>query len=149
MDPASLVAFIGFGVQVVDVIKRLLDLIAQVKDAPNSVQRLRTELEILESIVGAAVRDDGEKFKHATVESCTAYQKALDAVNQLCGALLALLKNTLPRGSASRRKRLLGSLNFAFQEEKLAGLVMELERAKSSLLLAQMGIARLVPFHTR
>ena len=125
-----------------DVIKRCIDLIAQVKDAPNSVQRLQTELEILKSIIVAAVSDKGEKFKYATEESFTAYQKALAAVDQLCVALLTLLLNTLPHGRVSRRKRLLGSLNFVLQEEKLAGLVAELERAKSSLLLAQQGIAR-------
>jgi len=142
MDPVSVVALVGFGLQAIDTIKKLLAFLDQVKDAPSSVLRLTSELQILEGIVNTTIEDDKQRLEDASERTFKAYQKALEAVSQQCQALLTLLEKTLAKHGMSRRKRLLNSLNYVFREEEFTKLVEDLERAKSSFQLAQLCITK-------
>lgn len=142
MDPVSVVALVGFGLQVTDIIKRLLEFLDQVKDAPSSVERLKIELQILEGIINAAIEDDKQKLEDASERTWKAYQKALEAVSQQCQSILQLLEKTMAKKGMSRRKRLISSVSYVFREEEFTKLVEGLERAKSSFQLAQLCITK-------
>ena len=142
MDPVSVVALVGFGLQAIDTIRKLLDFLEQVKDAPSSVQRLKSELQILEGIVNTTIEDDKPKLEDVSERTFKTYQKALEAVSHQCQALLTLLEKTLAKNGMSRRKRLLNSLNYAFREDEFMKLIEDLERAKSSFQLAQLCITK-------
>ena len=138
MDPASVIAFIEFGAEVVGVIKQLLDFVGRVKNAPKSVLYWRNEVEVLGSIVAAAIKDGRDMIELVRQETWDSYRRALEAVRERCFALLVVLKDSLPQKGISRRTNLLKSFNFVFNEEKFMKLVDGLERAKNSLLVAQM-----------
>ena len=140
MDPASVLTFIGFGAQTVGVIQQLLSFLSAVRDAPSSVQDFIHELEILEDVIFASTQDE-EKLEHTSERARKAYQKALGAVDQQCRALLGLLEAALPKKGAGRRKRIWNAVNFVSKEEKFAKLLEGLERAKSSLCMAQSCIS--------
>ena len=143
MDGAScVVAFIGLGLQIHDTIKRIVDFLDQVKNAPNSIQRLRYELETLGSIIDAAIRNDEEKLGDVCEETQKAYERALGAVSYQCDALLNLLGKKLPSHTAKWRKRLLHSINHVFREDEIKQHIDNLERAKSSFQSAQLLITK-------
>jgi hypothetical protein len=142
MDGAScVVAFIGLGLQIHDTIKRIVDFLDQVKNAPNSIQRLRYELETLGSIIDAAIKNDEENLKDVCEETQKAYERALGAVSDQCDALLSLLGTTLPNHTAKWRKRLL-HLKHVFREDEIKQHIDNLERAKSSFQSAQLLITK-------
>ncbi|MCJ1353214.1 MAG: hypothetical protein MMC33_003199 [Icmadophila ericetorum] len=136
MDPASCaVAFIQFSVGTAQAIKQLHDFVQDVKDAPKNVKKLVDELVLLGRII-EEVRNGGGNvdIPASTLES---FNAAEQLVHGCAEQLSAKLVRKLPDALDTRTKRLWKNLKVAMSKEDIQKHFVVLERAKSSLLIAQ------------
>ncbi|MCJ1400902.1 hypothetical protein MMC11_004113 [Xylographa trunciseda] len=142
MDPASIVAFIGFGAQCVDSILRLKDFLEEVQDAPEYVQDLRKELDLLKHTVESFNEVDTESIASIPDDVRDLVEVASLRAHRQVLALLKLLNESLPDGKTSRPRNLWNRVKAVLQKEKVSKLVDDLERAKTTLEMAQRIVDR-------
>lgn len=142
MDPASLVAFIGFGIQVVGIISQLIDFLEKVKDAPDNVRKLREELILLRRLVKTFRASEETREVPVPEDLRELVEDASKRVEEQVGDLLTLLKKTLPEGKSGRPRQLWNKVKAVLQEDKVNRLTAELERAKGTLGMAQQTLQR-------
>lgn len=144
MDPASIVAFIGFGAQAVDGILRLKDFLQEVHDAPQYIQDLRTELDLLRRSLESFSNIDKNTVVTIPLDIRVLVQEASIRALQQINSLLRLLNKTLPEGKACHRRHLWSKIKAVLQKETVMQLIADLERAKSTLEIAQRILDRYV-----
>lgn len=144
MDPASLVAFLGFSIQVVEIISDLIDFLGKVKDAPENVRKLREELIFLNRLVKTFRAIEEIRQVAVPADLRTLVDDASVRVEEQVGDLLKLLKKTLPEGKSGRPRQLWNRVKTVLQEDKVKKLITELERAKGTLVMAQQTMQRYI-----
>ncbi len=132
---ASVVAFIGLAGQIAQGCQFARTVLDDVKDAPEDLRCLRTEIRLFEVTV------DGFKNLLADIidlgipaGQTATVQLALDYSEEAVAGLLKLINKDKHRGSRW------GQIRFAFVKDKCAKHVARLERAKGYLSAAQAGI---------
>ena len=137
MDVASAsVAFIGFAASTIQSIKQVYDFLQAIKDAPRKVRDLLLELRILQGII-EEIRDDKERIHLASTKVLNLLQDALKLVNDRMNELLSQLEKCLPQDGHGRRRRLRLSFNHVLNTDQIAAQLVDLERAKLMLHMAQ------------
>lgn len=137
MDVASAsVAFIGFAASTIQSIKQVYDFLQAIRDAPRKVRDLLLELRILQGII-EEIRDDKDRIDLASTKVLNLLQDALELVNDRMGELLSQLEKCLPQDGQSRRRRLRLSFNHVLNTDQIASQLVDLERAKLMLHMAQ------------
>ncbi|MCJ1283180.1 hypothetical protein MMC26_002507 [Xylographa opegraphella] len=142
MDPASIIAFIGFGAQCVDSFLKLKDFLEEVQDAPEYVQDLRNELDLLRHTVDNFNELDSEYISSIPDDVRYLVEAASSRTHRQVLALLKLLNETLPDGRTSRPRHLWNKVKSVLQKEKVSKLIDDLERAKTTLEMAQRIVDR-------
>jgi hypothetical protein len=129
---SSVFAVVSLAVQLGSNIKRLADFWDSVKEAPAEVEQIKTELQVLGSLVNSIAKDTGATtgpgdVLHQCLAACTA---SIGKLERLCRDL----DNGL-NGNGIRRKWT--CLKKAVREKQLASYWTEIERAKSMLIMYQ------------
>jgi hypothetical protein len=129
---SSMFAVVSLAVQLGSNIQRLADFWDSVKEAPVEVEQIKTELQILGSLVSSIAKDAGVAtgpvdVSHQCLVACTARIGKLERLRRD-------LDNGL-NGNGTRRKWT--CLKKAVREKQLASCWTEIERAKSMLIMYQ------------
>ena len=129
---ASAIAVVSLAIQVADSVKQLYDFWKSVKEAPEDIQAITTDLELLQSIFSNIAHD----AQHAEPD------QVLTVVLQRCNSnvekLVTILKAIEPGfASASLRARKWTAVKSVLMNSKLKKFQEIIERLKTSLLLVQ------------
>ena len=133
MDGASsAIAVVSITIQLADSVRKLYDFWSSVKDAPEDVQGITTDLELLQSVFSNIAYDAQHGEPNAILTA------VLWNCNRNVEKLFAILKDIEPGfASASLTTRKWSAIKFVFKEGKVKKFQDIIERLKSSLLLAQ------------
>lgn len=138
--PASSLAIASFGLQLVDTAQRLRELYERVQDAPDYVRKLVDDTTILQAlfdqcaVTHAAI--GGGQPETAAIQR--AGFRALENCKRVTDDLAALLKKLDNKlSSKSGRRRKWGALETAFSKPAILEIQINVENAKSTLLLFQ------------
>ena len=129
---ASVIAVVSLAVQLADSAKQLCDFWSSIKDAPEDIRTIITDLELLTSVLAEmafeAQRTSPDSTLAAVLQSCTGKLKSLTA-----------LTNNLEPGFSSRKPRIIkwSAFKFVLKREKLTRFQEVLESLKGTLVLAQ------------
>jgi hypothetical protein len=129
---SSVIAVVSLAVQLGSNIQRLADFWDSVKEAPAEVEQIKTELQVLRSLVGSIAKDAGANTGPGDV-----LHQCLAACTTSIGQLERLSRdfNRGLNGHGIRRKWT--CLKKALREKQLASYWTEIERAKSMLIMYQ------------
>ena len=129
---ASGVGVASFALQLVNSATRLRCLWADVKDAPKEVLDLVREIEVLGRLLGTI------KTIHRPIPDAAIFKAIIDQCYSLCEESAQNLQKVAHElEMLIKQKRTLGSLRIVLKKDIVAKLTSQLERSKSSLLLAQ------------
>ena len=142
MDPASIISFIGFGVQVVDGISKLKDFLDDVRDAPDYVRKLQGELDLLLRSIQAFHNIDESRSIQISEDLQTLVKEVSKKVQEQIEDVLELLEKLLPSGRTGRPRKLWNKINVVLKKDKVTKLIGELERAEKTLETAQKAMER-------
>ena len=129
---ASAMAVVSLACQLADTAKQLCDFWSSIKNAPEEIRTINSDLELLTSVLAEtaleAQRTSPDATLAAVLQSCTEKLK-----------LLTALTNSLEPGfsSSSSRIRKWKAFKFVLKSEKLTRFQEVLESLKSTLVLAQ------------
>ena len=130
------VAFIQFSVSTAQAIKQLHDFIQAIRDAPKTVKKLADEVALLGRII-EEVRNGGDSVGGIPAPTLEMFNMAEQEVRGLVERLHSKLIRTLPHMSDTSRKRFIKSLRSVLSKDEVTGHFAVIERAKTSLLIAQ------------
>jgi hypothetical protein len=126
---SSVFAVVSFAVQL---IRSLVDFWDSVKEAPAEVEQIKTELQILGSLVGSIAKD-----ADATTGPGDVSHQCLVACTASIGKLEKLSRDLNHGLNDHGIKRKWTCLKKALREKQLASYRNEIERAKSMLIMYQ------------
>jgi hypothetical protein len=129
---SSVFAVVSLAVQLGSNIQRLSDFWGSVKEAPAEVEQIKTELQVLGSLVNSIAKDSQQPTGSDDVS-----RQCLAACTTSIGKLEKLSRelNHGLNGHGIRRKWT--CLKKALREKQLASYWTEIERAKSMLIMYQ------------
>ena len=134
MDPASaIISFIGFGVPVVDGILKLKGFLNDVQDAPDYVQKLQSELDLLIRSINLFRKVDQTRSISVPEDIQTLVEEASGRVQEQIEDVLELLQKLIPSGRTGRPRKLWNKVNVVLKKDKVTKLIEELERAEKTL----------------
>ena len=129
---ASGVAVLSLAVQLVESVKKLCDFWNSIKEAPEDIQAISTDLELLSSAL------KGIAYETQHVEPDAALVAILNGCSVKVKILTALLNEIEPGfTSTSSRVRKWTAFKAVLKHVQLVKFQAALERLKSTLLLAQ------------
>lgn len=129
---ASVIAVGSLAVQLADTAKQLCDFWSSIKDAPENIRAIMTDLELLSSVLAEAAleaqRTSPDASLTAVLHSCNGKLKSL-----------TMLTDDLEPGFSSKSSRIRKwtAFKFVLKSEKLRRFQEVLESLKSTLVLAQ------------
>ena len=129
---ASGIAVLTVAVQLAQSIKKLSDFWSSIKEAPEDIQAIATDVDLLSNVL--------TRIAHETqhVEPDTALEATLNGCRVKVGKLTALLDEIEPGFASSRpRVRKWTALKAVLKQGQLAKFQVGLDRLKSTLLLVQ------------
>lgn len=132
---ASVVAFIGTAGQVLQGWQYISTLLDAIKDAPDDIKSLYTEVNMLIRILTGfktVLTDISRLSDHAAIESET--KQALEYCEEAMAGLLKFLLKIKRAGTKWSQ------LNFAFSKDKVSKHLSRIQSAKEHVLLAQATI---------
>ena len=125
-----------------DGILKLEKFLEEVQDAPEYVHDLRNELDLLKHTVENFNKFDAEYIASIPADVRDLVEAASLRTHRQVLALLKLLNETLPDGKTSRPRHLWNKVKSVLQKEKVSKLIDDLERAKTTLEMAQRIVDR-------
>lgn len=134
---ASGIAVVSIAIQLADSVKKLCDFWDSVKDAPDDIHMVLTDLRLLSNVLAEIAHDEQHAQPDATLPL------ALDGCWTYVNILTALLDKLEP-GFASRSARIRRwtAIKAVMKGGDLAKFQEALERMKSTLLLVQQRRSR-------
>ncbi|MCJ1393351.1 hypothetical protein MMC18_006224 [Xylographa bjoerkii] len=142
MDPASIISFIGFGVQVVDGILKLKGFLDDVQDAPDYIRKLQSELDLLLRSIQIFHRVDEARRIPVPEDVQTLVVEASEKVQEQIEDIIELLQKLFPSGRIGGPRKLWNKVNVVLRKDKVTKLIGELERAEKTLETAQRAMER-------
>ncbi|MCJ1416433.1 hypothetical protein MMC32_002769 [Xylographa parallela] len=142
MDPASIISFIGFGVQVVNGISKLKGFLDDVQDAPDYIRKLQSELDLLFRSIQIFYKVDEARSIPVPEDVQTLVEEASNKVQEQIEDVLEILEKLLPSGRTGRPRKLWNKVNVVLKKDKVTKLIGELERAEKTLETAQRAMER-------
>ena len=124
-------------IAVLDLSAKVASLLVQysraVKDAPNNITRLQSEIKSLKNILG----DVKQLLNDPASAKLSASQKLLEALND-CFSLLKSLAKILEPGKTQKTISRLGvrALRWPFESNEVDRIIRELDRCKQTISLA-------------
>jgi hypothetical protein len=140
-DPLSIasaaVSFVGFGGQTLNGVRFLCDFFANVRDAPEDIETIAQELQLIKKILeecltdaqGSGISDPALK---SAVQSCRYWTGKLEKRVEVFG----------PRHAAGGVRRTWAQVQVAFRNKNIDKYVKGLQSAKSTLLHARFHFIR-------
>jgi hypothetical protein len=125
----SVVSFVGLAGQVAQGVNYLYNFFNSIQDAPKDIKSLAAELKIVGTILDEVNRD--------VVDSAclrAGFQHCKDIIADLDG----LVQKSNLASKQSKAKRLWSQMSTAFRNEEFRKYIEKLERAKTTLLHANM-----------
>ncbi|MCJ1434160.1 hypothetical protein MMC27_003527 [Xylographa pallens] len=142
MDPASIISFIGFGVQVVNGISKLKGFLDDVQDAPDYIRKLQSELDLLLRSIQIFYKVDEARSIPVPEDVQTLVEEASNKVQEQIEDVLEILEKLFPSGRTGRPRKLWNKVNVVLKKDKVTKLIGELERAEKTLETAQRAMER-------
>lgn len=131
---ASVVAFVGIAGQLLQGVSTVYNFLSDVQDAPDEIQQLNAELNLLKTILESMI---------TYPEAICGSKEAFDSV----GVAMEMVQNQVTKlkelvvkyniKSIGRRKLLWSNVNVAFRKKKFAKYILNLDRARKLLEMAQ------------
>ena len=131
---ASVVAFVGIAGQLLQVVSTVYNFLSDVQDAPDEIQQLNSELNLLKMIIENMI---------TYPQGICGSKETLDSV----GVAMEMVQNQVTRlkelvekyniKSNGRRKLVWSNVNIAFRKKKFAKYISNLDRARKLLEMAQ------------
>lgn len=140
MDPLSVAASVITIVQLTENVKKLYDFWSSIKEAPDDIRAISTDLQLLVSVLAdiafEAQHADIDPTFEAVLEGCAAKVRALNAIVEGIEPSFA---------SNSNFKRRWASFTVVLKSVKLKKFQESLEGLKSTLMLVQQNQDRYGP----
>ncbi|KAG9669586.1 hypothetical protein KCU99_g6798, partial [Aureobasidium melanogenum] len=127
---ASGIGIAGVAAQAIDGIRKLQAFCNDIRDAPEEVKYLTTELEIL---LGTIASIETQIQRNPTMCGNMDPTPALRFVDQSVRSLIVVIEDL---NAKIAQKRTLGSMKMAWKKKILESRLMKIERSKTSLGLA-------------
>ncbi|KAG9756548.1 hypothetical protein KCU73_g4862, partial [Aureobasidium melanogenum] len=127
---ASGIGIAGVAAQAVDGIRKLQAFCNDIRDAPEEIKYLTTELEIL---LGTIASIEAQIQRNSTLCGNMDPTPALRFVDQSVRSLNAVIEKL---NGEIAQKRMMGSMKMAWKKKVLESHLMKIERSKTSLSLA-------------
>lgn len=127
------IAIASIAIQLVDSIQKLCDLIETIKDAPANVQRIREELDVLQLVVTSI---DQSMDVIDRVHGANPLRRSLDLCRCRFDRLARTTQDWQKGLDSGGGRRSWARLTAAFGKKKIDQFAVEIEAAKSSVLLA-------------
>jgi hypothetical protein len=138
MDPASIIAFISFAGSTCNTIAQVYALLQNLKDAPEYIQRLETQLGITQEIV-LSFSKDAEDVWGARAVPLPARQ-AIEIVEKYARELQTALEPLMKDKSGP--ERLLNRIKAVLKKGGFLAYLAELDRAKDDLQSFRLRLMR-------
>lgn len=127
---ASGIGIAGVAAQAIDGIRKLQAFCNDIRDAPEEIKYLTTELEIL---LGTIASIEAQIQRNSTMCQNINPTPALRLVDQSVRSLNAVIKEL---NAEISQKRTMGSMKMAWKKKVLEAYLLKIERSKTALGLA-------------
>ncbi|KAL9113026.1 MAG: hypothetical protein Q9187_007683, partial [Circinaria calcarea] len=134
---ASVVAFVGIAGQLLQGVSIVYTFLSDVQDAPEEIQQLNAELNLLKMVL-----EDMITYPQGICGSKEAFDNvglAMEMVEGQVKKLKELVEKYNIKG-VGRRKLVWSNINVAFRKKKFAKYVLNLDRARKLLAMAQSSV---------
>lgn len=123
---------VSLGIQIAQNLKEALDFLDRIKEAPNEVNLLRQELEVLDHVIKDINRHLGDVSSYMTLDIC-----AIEPSLQLCEKCIREFKALAEKLHADLlRNRRIAKIKVALKKDDLDTFRSRLRDAKGTLALA-------------
>ncbi|KEF57133.1 uncharacterized protein A1O9_07323 [Exophiala aquamarina CBS 119918] len=126
----------SLAIQILDDVQKIRELYNAIRDAPSEFQSLLDEIQLLSMVVSLFARESAQlKSDHEIAVAQSQIVRHCQGIHDELRPILAQLTNSL----VSRKRSVSWiSVKSVFQRRKIDQMLMKLERAKSTLVLARL-----------